>query len=472
MTNLKFWEDKIKEKRKKTNFKDFVKEIASWSPLNYYKNWDYISIFPKSNRINKIVSIEKFNNSRDNLLSLDYIYDNFFEGLLSLQKNVTTPCVRQYWICINAEYTDIISNIENCFLIRCSPNCKNVWYSIVIKNTENVFNCIKVQWWEWNIYSSFSVDESFNIFYSKCIENSSNIWFSYDLVDCHECLFCNDLNNKSYYIYNISYAKDIYLQKKEEILSQKANFQSWFTNLWWHNYKTINSENVENVYWWTNVINWRNCIIVWNPIWTKNIYDTLLTWTLWDYYWCADSGVNSEKIYCSVAIVNSNTIFYSQFLEGCSFCIGCIWLKNKSFCILNKQYTKEEWYELVDKIFTKMNSDWILWNFFPWSLNPFYFNDTVAYLLDNTFTKEEIIADWYLWRDEEIKVDIPEWTDIINVKDLDIVNFDESILKKIIVDKNWNYYKIVKMEYDFLKKHNLPLPEIHWLDRIKLWFKF
>jgi hypothetical protein len=38
MHELKFWEDKIKEKRKKTDFRVFVKEIASWSVLNLYKN--------------------------------------------------------------------------------------------------------------------------------------------------------------------------------------------------------------------------------------------------------------------------------------------------------------------------------------------------------------------------------------------------------------------------------------------------
>jgi hypothetical protein len=38
MSNIHFWEDKIKEKRKKTTFRDFVKEITSWSPLNLYKN--------------------------------------------------------------------------------------------------------------------------------------------------------------------------------------------------------------------------------------------------------------------------------------------------------------------------------------------------------------------------------------------------------------------------------------------------
>jgi hypothetical protein len=38
MKDLKTWEEKIKEKRKKTDFRDFVKEICSWSILNLYKN--------------------------------------------------------------------------------------------------------------------------------------------------------------------------------------------------------------------------------------------------------------------------------------------------------------------------------------------------------------------------------------------------------------------------------------------------
>jgi hypothetical protein len=51
-------------------------------------------------------------------------------------------------------------------------------------------------------------------------------------------------------------------------------------------------------------------------------------------------------------------------------------------------------------------------------MNPFYFNDTAAYLIDDSFTKEEVEATGYLRRDEEIKVDIPEWMDVVEIKDL------------------------------------------------------
>ena len=65
-----------------------------------------------------------------------------------------------------------------------------------------------------------------------------------------------------------------------------------------------------------------------------------------------------------------------------------------------------------------MDEQGILGDFFPGSLNPFYFNDTTAYLIDPTFTKDEVVNSGYLWRDEPIKVDIPDTAKIIETKDL------------------------------------------------------
>jgi hypothetical protein len=123
-----------------------------------------------------------------------------------------------------------------------------------------------------------------------------------------------------------------------------------------------------------------------------------------------------------------------------------------------------------------MDKDWTLWQFFPASMNPFYFNDTAAYLIDDTFTKEEVTKEWYLWRDEPIKVDIPTWMETVQTTELWKYEWfdtewnrkiDESILKKVIIDEEWNSYRIIKMEYDFLMKYGLPLPRKHRLTRIK-----
>jgi hypothetical protein len=48
---------------------------------------------------------------------------------------------------------------------------------------------------------------------------------------------------------------------------------------------------------------------------------------------------------------------------------------------------------------------------------------------------------------------------------------DPAILKKVIRDEDWNSYRVIKMEYDFLVKHRLPLPRKHRLERLKGHFK-
>jgi len=77
-------------------------------------------------------------------------------------------------------------------------------------------------------------------------------------------------------------------------------------------------------------------------------------------------------------------------------------------------------------------------------------------------------------------VDIPDAATVIEVKDLDQYQgydadgnwkISDDILKKVIRDEQGNFYKIVPMELDFLRKHALPLPTLHWLDRIKMGFK-
>ena len=66
-----------------------------------------------------------------------------------------------------------------------------------------------------------------------------------------------------------------------------------------------------------------------------------------------------------------------------------------------------------------MEADGTLGDFFPASMNPFYFNDTLAYLIDDTFTKEEVEKDGYLWRDEPIRADIPDGMKIVKNTELD-----------------------------------------------------
>jgi hypothetical protein len=469
-----------------------LKEIVSWSPIVFYKNNWLISKFPKTDRIKKVIHYSEFEKNIENLMEkwIPYNFDvDFFENYKKLLLKIDLFNFISYWWNENSDYWDVILSSKNCYLSFTVVNdCENILYSFSVKdNSSNVLNSVSVYQNSDNVYFWRWIVESYKIYYSSFINNSNNIWFSSNLNWCSECLFCSDLENCSYYIKNKKYDKQDYLIEKAKILKEKHNFFTYYKEVdkTWKNYNStnvigswfFNSENIENWYFGYNVKDWRNLMFVWWINWNENMYDILTAWawTANNLYWIM--WANWDNLYSCMNIVMSSNLYYCYFLENSSFCIGCIWLRNKSYCILNKQYTKEEWEILVDKIFTQMEKDKILWDFFPAKLNPFYFNDTIAGLFWN-FKKEEIIDAWFLWRDWEIKVDIPAWAEIIETKDLNNYQWydsnwnwqiDPKILKKVIKDSSWNIYKIIKIEYDFLMKHWLPIPEIHWLDRIKLW---
>ena len=141
------------------------------------------------------------------------------------------------------------------------------------------------------------------------------------------------------------------------------------------------------------------------------------------------------------------------------------------------QYAKAEWEVLAEQIFASMEADGSLGKFFPATSNPYYYNDTLAMVLDPTVTRESALAAGFLWRDTPIRPDIPEGAPIVNTSELAKFtlpdgSISEEVLSKVIQDDAGNIYRIIPMELEFLSKHHLPLPSIHWVDRLKLSLQF
>ena len=126
-----------------------------------------------------------------------------------------------------------------------------------------------------------------------------------------------------------------------------------------------------------DVHNSRNIVLFeWWDSWSYDIYDGIDVWLdSHDFYATCQAWTNANHLYCCIFVGMSSNCYYCMNLDTCSFCLGCIGLKNKSYCILNKQYTKEERYEKVDEIFSQMERDGSLGEFFPATMNPFYFNE-------------------------------------------------------------------------------------------------
>ena len=482
MSNLQNWQDKIKQKRKQTSWKDFAMEVASWFPVVLGRNNWMISVFPETERSGNIVDKKQYFKDYENALSDENVLIwSFFDSFQNLFKESYKPNVIHFRENENSDFSHCVFGAKNVYLsFVIWEECENIAYcSVVYNHCSNVFYSVSIFNHCNNIYNCNNVSNSSNIFHSINIHNSSHVWNSSNLIWCHNCIECNGLENKSYYYQNKEYSKEEFSELQKNYQTSEYTLGKQLSNFASDNIsgQGIFHSNEIDVWYCVNRLNgWRNICYIggWNLC--NDFYDVFESGLdSKDFYAVMNAWTNSHDVYCSCLIDNGSAhIFYSYFLDNCSYCIWCVWLKNKSYCILNKQYTKEDWHEKMNQIFTQLEEDWDLGSFFPWSMNPFHFNDTAAAFIHD-FTKEEVEAEWYLWRDNEVKVDIPEGTDVISINDLDDFeslendtwNIDKEILRKVIKDDTWNYYRIVKPEYDFLIKHSLPLPRKHWFDRIK-----
>ena len=195
---------------------------------------------------------------------------------------------------------------------------------------------------------------------------------------------------------------------------------------------------------------------------------------------------DSSRCYESTGLSPASNIKFSMIIRGglgleycvecnnCEYCFGCFGLKNKKYCIFNKQYDENEYWENVDKIKTQMLRNGEYGEFFPLTMSHVNYTDSSA-SIEFPLTKEEIIKNgWY--QEEEVGDNI----DLARLKILktvevpdDISDVSDDILKSAIICEETNKpFLITDFELDFYRKKKLPLPTIHPLRRIRNRFLF
>ena len=88
----------------------------------------------------------------------------------------------------------------------------------------------------------------------------------------------------------------------------------------------------------------------------KNITDCVDCLSIWDCqscYECIDCN-NSYKIRFSEECHDCRDSFFLYACRDCSNCVGCVNLISQSYCIFNKKYNKEEYFEKLNEL--KLNT--------------------------------------------------------------------------------------------------------------------
>lgn len=171
-------------------------------------------------------------------------------------------------------------------------------------------------------------------------------------------------------------------------------------------------------------------------------------------------------------VYGSQRIRYALYCHGGKDLFGCIGLRSKQYCVLNQQYSKEEYEVLIPKVIAHMNEMPYLdakrrayryGEFFPMEISPMAYNETIA---QDYFpiTREEAIAKEYPWRDAEERA--YEVTIKSGAVPDSIDGVDDSIVKEVIecVDQGKcthgcaSAFRIVPQELEFYRRLRIPLP--------------
>ncbi|MFA6300999.1 MAG: hypothetical protein WC609_01470 [Candidatus Paceibacterota bacterium] len=457
----------------------------------------------------KIISI--YSEDYNNTVYCDKCWwsDNWDAGEYALELDLDKPFLDQFFelfhkvpapnlfafgtTMINSQYCNLANDMKNCYLLHDGTYDENISYgsgAFYSKDSRDVTMVRKCEL----CYEIVTCISCYQTTFSQNCEDCVDVHFSHSLRGCNNCFGCVNLHKKSYYIWNVPYAKEEYenklksfgLDSYENVISlrnKSKDFWKSFPKRYYFGVQNSNvtgdylehSKNAKTCFGAANLEDSKFCSFVSNgPV--KNTYDfTHYGDNIELINECLQSGRGLYNVKSGWGVWNnSKNVHYSITVPGVSDVFGCIGLKKKQYCILNKQYTKEEYEKLVPKIINNMNEMpyvdkkgcvYKYGEFFPIELSPFGYNETTAQEYFS-LSKEQILINGYNWkepqkRDYEISKKISELPD-------SILQTTDSILGEIIACEHGGTcdedcvtaFKILPEDLTFYRRMNLPLPRL------------
>ncbi len=433
-----------------------------WDPLSYGKDYDFSKPF-----------FGQFRELKKKVPRAERVMQGDPEGNL---------------YCNRASY-----NKNSYLLVRANYN-ENARYSYNLWECKDSMDCYNVHKSEL-AYDCIDTVDSYNVQHVQECRQCRDSMFLFDCRNCVQCVGCVGLRNKQYHILNNPYTKEEYKKELEKLhLDTKEGlelFAQQFEKLLQQSIResAMNTNSVASTGNWLieckNTINSFQCRKVEDG---KNLLSVVEAKDCMDYsYW----GRSSELIYetsncgydCSRIRFTNESWDSCHDLTYCDNCyasanlFGCVGLRKKEYCILNKQYTKEEYEALVPKIIQHMKDVpyideagrvYAFGEFFPPEFSASSYNTSLAYEYF-PYTKEETLARGLLWEEKQEKEHASSlsWKELPKTSDA-----TDDILKETIACQAYDHegakatrehnctkaFKITKEELAFYQRMNIPLP--------------
>lgn len=369
----------------------------------------------------------------------------------------------------NSEYCNLTTDNKNSYLVFGGDFNQDAIYSVFCFYSRDVSDLYWVNHSELT-YDCIDCSNLYNVKYAQNSYNSRDSAFLFDCRNCENCVGCVGLRAKKYHIFNKQYSPEEYNEKikefrlntwngvqkmKEEFAKFKLSYPVLFANI-------VNSENVSG----DKIKDSKNaeyCFDLNGP--AEDLKDVFLAgWGLKDAMSCSHLGHKTELCYEIIGVPGVNNAAFSSFVwfgNNIYYCdtvahsnnlFGCTNMHKAEYCILNKQYTKEEFENLRAKIIEHMKKTGEWGQFMPIENSLFAYNETVAQDF-YPMTKAQAVAEGLKWLDEEIyEIKLQEIPDSIHeVK-------DEILNQTFVCEKTGRPFRIIPQELKLYRQMAIPVP--------------
>jgi hypothetical protein len=411
---------------------------------------------------------------------------SFFEQLIELRKkSIFVALESLYPSLVNTKYTNNSSYQKNCFMTIYADYDEHCAYTTLTNRTKDSLDCYRLR--ESQLcYECTGVFKCYNCKWSEELESCVDCSFCQSCYGCSNCVGCVNLSKSSYKIFNEQYSREEYFEKIKELKMDTYEGQQEMkrkSEEFWlkapkreYHGNSLNkdvtgeyvyeSKNTHDSYLVTSAEDCRYVQYLSIPD-TKDCYD-YTGWgdgssLLYECYIVGQGAYNNK--FCSECWPEASDIEYSYYCMGSKDCFGCVNLKRKKYCILNKQYTKEEYFKLKEKIISDMkNNPWknkaghvySYGEFLPPELSPYGYNETMSYEYDK-ISKNEAEKSGYNWYDVMIpEYNVSRQSDSLPGTYLDTPkNITNEVIQCSTCERAYNI-NIIEME--LLESFNQPVP--------------
>lgn len=338
----------------------------------------------------------------------------FFEQFLELKLRVPRMNVSTQEL-DNSPYVNAAGKLKNCYMVFNTGVCENMLYGKTLwlcRDSMDCFYSVELE----QCYSALDSNGCYQCFYIQDCSACRESYFLFNCKDVKNCIRCVGLRHAEYHIDNKPVSKEEYEAEVARIKSASyEQIQAWRQEMDERaaqaprryirgkgyedasgNYLT-DCRNVQRSFKMINCENCFDCFEIVNAKDLVSVYEWGENAEL--QYYSVEIGDESQSMaFCASSWKNDANLWYCDYCMACKDCFGCTSLKHKQYCILNKQYTKEEYEELLPRLIAHMQATGEWGDFFPMRDAHLAYNESIA-TMHFPKTKEECAAEGLLWRD-------------------------------------------------------------------------